>query len=237
MASETRYTAHSTPAPQYNAERLLPDPLPADPFPILQSWLDEATQKAQTPNPNAITLCTIDPDGRPAARIVLCKSLNIDKGLVTFFTNRQSRKGAALEADPRAAIVFHWDHLGLQARVEGVASRTTDAESDEYWRTRWILSRLGAWASDQSRPVESREAMLRRVQDAAKKFGAPMDGSADAAIPRPPHWGGYDVWADRVELWIGQPGRIHDRGDWTRSLTKKGDGFEAGRWSAVRLQP
>jgi pyridoxamine 5'-phosphate oxidase len=100
-----------------------------------------------------------------------------------------------------------------------------------------VLSRLGAWASEQSAPVASRAELLARVEQAAKRFGVPTDGSRDAEIPRPAHWGGYDVWADRVELWIGQPGRIHDRGDWTRTLVANANGFTAGAWSATRLQP
>lgn len=233
-----------THSPQYESERLLPEPLPADPLPILDSWLREAADSGLFQNPNAMTLATVDPDGRPAARIVLCKEFDAANGRVVFFTNRQSRKGAALNSRPVASVVFFWDALNLQARVEGPVTDATAAESDEYWRTRWILSRLGAWASDQSRPVATRAEMLARVAEAGKRFSVPTDGSRDGDIPRPPHWGGYHLWAERVELWIGQPGRIHDRAEWTRPLVLRpsdkvaeGDRYEAGPWEARRLQP
>ncbi len=226
-----------TPAPQYAGARLLPEPLPASPFPILKGWLEEAEASGFTENANAMTLCTVDPDGRPSARILLCKAIDADRGMATFFTNRDSRKGVALRAHPFAAAVFHWDHLSVQARVEGPVTLANEAESDEYWRTRWIISRLGASVSEQSRPIASRAEMLRRVEAAAEQLGIPLDGSMNADIPRPKNWGGYHIWADRVELWIGQPGRVHDRAEWRRTLTADGDGFKAGEWSATRLQP
>lgn len=237
MSADPKATLKFTPAPQYAGARLLPEPLPDSPFPILQSWLEEAEASGFTENANAMTLCTVDPDGRPSARILLCKAIDVPQGRATFFTNRESRKGLALAAHPHAALVFHWDHLSVQARVEGPVTLATDDESDEYWRSRWIISRLGASVSQQSRPVGSRAEMLRKVEDAAKKLGIPLDGSANADIPRPANWGGYHVWADRVELWIGQPGRVHDRAEWRRTLTPTGDGFKAGPWNAMRLQP
>ena len=220
-----------------DAHRWVADPLPQNPLPAIREWLDEATQRAIKPNPNAMTLATIDPNGRPSARIVLLKGLVLDPGFVIFYTNRDSRKGAALAANPYAALILHWDHLDRQIRIEAPVSRSPDEESDRYFATRSTLSRLSAWASAQSRPIGTRDEMDRRMQEAADRLGVPLDSPDDARIPRPPHWGGYRVWCESVELWIGRTGRFHDRARWKRVLTRSGDGFSPGPWSAQRLQP
>ncbi|MFN0133071.1 MAG: pyridoxamine 5'-phosphate oxidase [Phycisphaerales bacterium] len=221
-----------------SGERTLPEPLPADPMPTLISWFDEAHRRAQQPNPNAMTLATVDPDGRPSARIVLCKSIDAGAGFLVFHTNYRSRKGRALSANPRAAVVFHWDALDLQARIEGVVVKSPSEESDAYFQTRAIERRVGAWASDQSEPIESREALEQKVADAVARFGVTEVVEGTAAIPRPPHWGGYRVYADRVELWVAGSGRLHDRARWERRLSAAGaTGFVGGPWSATRLQP
>jgi pyridoxamine 5'-phosphate oxidase len=226
----------------YGSE-MLPDPLPAEPFALFRAWFDEAHQRRVQPNPNAMTLATVDPDGRPSARIVLCKAIHEDPGRIVFYTNYNGRKGAALAANPRASLVFHWDPLDRQARIEGPVLRSPAEESDAYFRSRRLESRLGAWASDQSRPVESREKLLEQVAERARELGVDLSkiadggGGEDAEIPRPPHWGGYRVWAERVELWCAGTGRVHDRAEWTRSLTPAGDGYTGGPWSATRLQP
>ena len=217
----------------------LPDELPADPMPTLNAWMGEATAGGQVPNPNAMTLATVGENGRPSARIVLCKAIVPDPGYVVFYTNARSRKGREIEANPRVALTFHWDHAGRQARVEGRAVRSPDAESDAYFASRHWASRLGAHASEQSQPIESRAAMLekvaQRVIDLDLDLGAMLEGR-DVQIPRPAHWHGFRVWADRVELWCGGSGRIHDRAVWTREI---GDGDEprTGLWDASRLQP
>jgi len=218
----------------------LPADLPADPLPTLKAWLDHATAEKVTPNPNAFTLATIDPDGRPSARIVLCRGMDVSRGFIQFYTNRASRKGLALTANPVASAVFHWDTLGLQARVSGPITLAPDEESDAYFASRHPASRIGAWASDQSQPIASRDDLLEKVMDAMRRHGADLDDLTDGGdihIPRPPHWGGYRIWADEVELWVNSPVRIHDRARWTRDLTKLGDGFEPEPWSATRLQP
>ncbi len=225
-----------TKGPQYHTDRQLPDPLPPDPALLLRAWIDEAAEKKIVANPNAISLATSTRDGKPSVRIVLAKEVTPD-GRLIFFTNRESRKGQELAENPRASACFFWDALNLQARLEGPVTLLSDQESDAYFATRWVLSRIGAWASDQSRPIHSREAMLDRVLGVAAKFSAAADGSEDVNIPRPPHWGGYCIWIDALELWIGQPGRIHDRGLWTRHLTPAPHAFTPGEWSAVRLQP
>lgn len=236
------------PAAPVLAPGQLPEPLPADPFPIFQSWFDFARGQRTQPNPNAMTLATIDPDGRPAARVVLCKIIDPERGFVVFFTNYRGRKGLAIESNPRAAAVFHWDHLDLQVRIEGPVVRSPKAESDAYFASRPWKSRVGAWASEQSRPIASRSDLLHRFEAAMRRFGIdPQNPPPEEAavggeeIPRPPHWGGYRLWAERLELWIGGAARIHDRALWTRTLhhappPANGE-YIGGPWSATRLQP
>ena len=214
----------------------LPDPLPGSPFPILKSWLDQAREERRTPNPNAMTLATATPDGLPSARVVLCKGLDPAAGSVTFFTNLDSRKGREIAANPLAAVVFHWDEHERQARLEGRLERVSDAEADAYFATRAWESRIGAWASRQSEPLESREGLLQAAADrileldidiAAAVRGDPVD------IPRPPFWGGFRLLALRVELWVGSTGRLHDRALWTREAGS----LDESTWVPQRLQP
>ena len=226
------------------AVQTLPDELPANPFDIFQGWLDEAAREKPTPNPNAMTLATIDHAGRPSARIVLCKQTGPEQGWIVFHSNYHSAKGRALEAHPEAACVFHWDTYERQVRLEGPVRKCSAEESDAYFRTRHWTSRLGAWASEQSQPIASRDDLIAKVDAAAEKLGLDLlalmqidEGGPDVEIPRPPHWGGYRVWARRVEIWSGGEARIHDRAAWTRELTEQGDGFAPGPWSATRLQP
>ena len=152
--------------------------------------------------------------------------------------------GRELEANRRAAVVFHWDHRHRQVRAEGQVELLSDAENDAYFITRAWQSRLGAWASEQSQPVESREALARNVTAAARRFGIPYQGPGSAEpddvaveIPRPPHWGGYRLRADAVELWVEGEFRIHDRARWTRSLPDRSIAGSDTPWSVTRLQP
>lgn len=222
-------------------QEYLPQPLPSEPLSLVAEWLDEATRRAVQPNPNAMVLATADRDGRPSARVVLCKRLQPQPGFLTFFTNYDSRKGHELAANPRAAVVMHWDALRRQVRIEGRIERSDDAESDAYFASRAWQSRLGAWASQQSEPVASREALVQAVADVAKRFGiaAPLDDTARAhvAIPRPPYWGGYRLWAEVVELWVEGAGRIHDRARWSRTVAGSQGAFAPGPWTVTRLQP
>ena len=211
-------------------DQLLGDPLPSEPLEIAGLWLEEAWKRRLVPNPNAMTLATSSPEGHPAARVVLCKEVAAIPGYLVFYTNFHSRKGAELAANPRAAAVLHFDHLHRQVRVEGVVQQAPPADSDAYFASRALESRIGAWASDQSRPVASRAALLERVAAAARRF-------PDGEVPRPEYWGGYRLWAQAVELWMEGPARIHDRARWTRSLSVRPGGIEAGPWSATRLQP
>lgn len=207
----------------------LPTRLPEDPMPLFAQWFDGAREAKAQPNPDSMALATVGADGRPSVRIVLCKKLVVQPGYTVFFTNYQSRKGSELAAFPRAAAVFHWDAHGRQVRIEGPVVRSPDEESDEYFASRALDSRIGAWASQQSQPLDSRTTLLKRVAVEAARFGP--------QVPRPPHWGGYRLWPESVELWIEGPFRVHDRARWTRSLEPEGAGYAPGPWSASRLYP
>jgi len=201
---------------------------PADPLPWLHAWLADARvacDRVGLPNPNAMTLATVDADGRPSARIVLLK--DIDERGAVFYTNRRSRKGAALAANARAALLFHWDALDRQVRIEGEVTEVSDAESDAYFATRPLDSQIGAWASKQSQPLENREALEIAVAGAMDKFADVIN--AGGQVPRPPHWGGYRVALESIEFWQGHPFRLHDRAVYTRQAR--------GSWTKQRLFP
>ena len=206
----------------------LPERLPADPLPLVAAWLAEAT--ASIRNATAMTLATVEPDGRPSARMVICRGFDAQAGWFVFYTDRESAKGQALAAHPYASLVFHWDAFERQIRVDGPVTPAPDADSDAYWNSRPPDARLAASASAQSQPLAARADLVARIDAMTKSAGG-------GAIPRPPRWGGYRVWAERVELWVGQPARVHDRARWTRTLTPMDGGFKGGAWSATRLQP
>ena len=226
----------------------LPDPLPHDPLQTAAHWLRQAYDEQVSPNPNAMALATVGADGQPAVRIVLCKDIVLPAGYLLFFTNYGSRKGAELDQHRRASIVLHWDTLHRQVRIEGFVVRSPASESDDYYASRPWLSRVGAWASQQSQPVASRHAMMDALKAQVARFGGELSegdghpvGTAGERIdvPRPPHWGGYRLWAEAVELWVEGEYRIHDRARWTRRLTPITDGehFHATPWHVSRLQP
>jgi pyridoxamine 5'-phosphate oxidase len=204
----------------------LPEPLPSDPLPLVAEWLAEAAARVR--NSTSMALATVDPDGRPTARMVICRGFDARAGWLVFYTDRDSDKGAALAAHPRAAVIFHWDAFERQVRIDGPVSHAPEADSDAYWASRPPDARVAATASEQSRPLASRAALLSRVAEVAARGGE---------VPRPKRWGGYRVWAERVELWVGQPARVHDRARWTRELRANGDAFVGGAWSATRLMP
>ena len=226
-------------------ERRLPGELPVNPMQTAADWLAEAMAGAVQRNPNSMTLATLRANGNPAARIVLAKELVADPGYVVFYTNYDSDKGRQLAVSPLAAGLFHWDALGRQVRIEGPVRRSPADESDRYFATRNRGSQIGAWGSDQSRPVASRRELIEQVRERAAALGAPLgddlqpgDDADGAAIPRPPHWGGYRLIAQRVELWVEGVDRIHDRAVFERSLEAAGDvEFRAGPWTGTRLQP
>ena len=175
---------------------------PQAPMDAFTRWYEAAHETTTVPNPNAMSLATIDPDGKPSVRVVLCRGF--DARGVVFYTNRDSRKGEALRAHPRACVNFHWDQLDRQVRIEGSVAHTTEAESDAYWNSRPRENRVNACASQQSRPIGTRAALEAAVQEFETRF-------AGQDIPRPAHWGGFRIAPERIEFWQGHKHRLHDR--------------------------
>lgn len=189
-----------------------------DPFCQFARWWEEAVA-AQVREGNAMTLATADADGRPAARTVLLKGFDAN-GFV-FFTNYQSRKGRELAANPRASLLFFWPELERQVRIDGEVGKIDERESDEYFRSRPLTSRIGAWASPQSEVISGKAWLLARAAEMALKHGT--------APTRPPHWGGYRVTPHAIEFWQGRPSRLHDRLLYRRQTISD--------WERVRLAP
>ena len=212
-------------------DQSLPDVLPPDPMPIVAAWLAEAVRRGDQPNPNAMVLATCDGAGKPAARVVLSKGIDVHAGNVRFVTNYESRKAQDLAANPRAALVMHWDHLNRQVRIEGVVRKADPADSDQYFATRPRDSQVGAHASNQSEPIESMAVLRSRAEEVRARFG-------EGPVPRPAHWGAYVFHADAVELWVAGTARLHERARWTRELSAVcSTRRTAGPWSVQRLQP
>jgi len=190
----------------------------AEPFALFAEWFAAATA-AEPADPQAMNLATVGRDGRPSSRIVLLRGHD-ERGFV-FFTHYDSRKGEELFANPHAALCFHWKSLQRQIRIEGDAAPVSDQEGDEYFSRRARMSQIGAWASDQSRPLDSRETFERRIAEAEARF-------KDRSVPRPPRWSGFRLAPARIEFWEERPFRLHDRILYRRD----GDG-----WTTTRLYP
>jgi pyridoxamine 5'-phosphate oxidase len=191
--------------------------LAEEPIAQLEAWLAEAREVV--PQPDLMALATADADGRPSARMVLLRGVDVNG--ITFFTNRDSRKGRELRENPRAAAVVHWWELGRQVRVEGPVEELSDVESRAYWATRPRGSQIAAWASRQSEPLAGRDELDTRVAEAEARF-------AGGAVPLPPFWGGYRILPDSIELWQHRDSRLHDRVRYERTV---------GRWRRNRLAP
>ena len=192
--------------------------VPPDPVAMFSRWFADA-QAADVAEPNAMTLATASADGAPSARMVLLKG--VDDGGFVFFTDYRSRKAAELDANPRAALVFHWVELERQVRIAGSVARVAREETEAYFRTRPLGSRLGAWASEQSSVITGREVLDARLRDVEARFPG-------EDVPAPPHWGGYRLAPASVEFWQGRASRLHDRIRYVR---------RGGGWAIERLSP
>jgi pyridoxamine 5'-phosphate oxidase len=195
--------------------------IPKDPIQEFNRWYRSA-KSSGTKTLDTVALATSDSRGRPSARIVLYKGMSPEGGL-RIFTNYNSRKARELSENPAAALIFFWEELGRQVRVEGKAVRLSADESDEYWRTRPRLSQIGAWASNQSEELPDRTKLLERVRSFTRRFKG-------TDVPRPPHWGGYRIVPERIEFWFQKPGRLHRRIQFTRQRGGSG-------WRGIELNP
>ena len=217
MGTYFTFTAKSL---NFIEEKLVFNPSTDDPFELFNQWYDDAS-KSEINDPNAMSLATVGENSMPSVRIVLLKSHNRN-GFV-FYTNLKSRKGTELSEHPHAAIAFHWKTIRRQVRIEGSTEPVTKNEADEYFQSRARISQIGAWASQQSQPLDSREQLLNSVKSLEKKY-------ENVSIPRPPHWGGLRLRPKRIEFWHDGEFRLHDRFIFEKVTNTEG-------WDITRLNP
>lgn len=198
----------------------LPDPLPTSPLALLSAWFEEA--RAGLRNAMAAALATVEPDGRPSARMVICRGVDAVRGEFAFFTDARSEKARALTGEPRAALLFHWDAFERQVRVEGHVAATSPDALAAHWAGRHHDARVAVTASVQSRALAERRELVGR-------FRAATEAARNREVARPQSWVGYALRAERVELWVGRPDRVHDRARWQRRAD--------GAWQGTRLEP
>ena len=204
----------------YDGEALK-EPMPDQPWDLLKSWVKRALDEKSIFEPNAMSLATVDKTSKPSLRVVLFKEVRV--GGIVFYTNYNSRKGQEIESNSKVSLVFCWLELARQIRIEGVAQKIIEDDSDDYFHTRPMGSQLAAWASPQSKVVKDREILETRMQEYRNKF------TGEKTIPRPPYWGGYKVIPKVIEFWQGRQNRFHDRLQYTK--------IEENNWKIERLAP
>ena len=211
-----------------------------NPLLLLQSWFNEALELDLQPNPDTMAIATSNSQGLPNVRMVLCKEINTEEGYVVFYTNYDSVKSMEIKENPKCSALFHWDKLGYQIRIRGEILQSPDEENDAYFASRHLGSQVGAWASNQSNPVEDREALDDQFKKILDRFNLTSESITrnEQKIPRPPNWGGYRLWIEEIEFWLNQKDRLHDRLHFRRALTISSEGIETEKkWTVKRLQP
>jgi len=211
-----------------------------NPLLLLQSWFNEAMELDLQPNPDTMAIATSNSQGLPNVRMVLCKEINTEEGYVVFYTNYNSVKSMEIKENPKCSALFHWDKLGYQIRIRGEILQSPDEENDAYFASRHLGSQVGAWASNQSDPVEDRQALDDQFRKILDRFNLTSESITrnEQKIPRPPHWGGYRLWIEEIEFWLNQKDRLHDRLHFRRALTISSEGIETEKkWTVKRLQP
>ena len=220
--------------------KILSQSMTQNPLLLLQSWLNEAMELDLQPNPDTMAIATSNSQGLPNVRMVLCKEINTEEGYVVFYTNYNSVKSLEIKENPKCSALFHWDKLGYQIRIRGEILQSPDEENDTYFASRHLGSQVGAWASNQSNPVEDREALDGQFKKILDRFNLTSESITrnEQKIPRPPNWGGYRLWIEEIEFWLNQKDRLHDRLHFRRALTISSEGIETEKkWTVKRLQP
>ena len=220
--------------------KMLSQSMTQNPLLLLQSWFNEAIELDLQPNPDSMAIATTNSQGLPNVRMVLCKEINTEEGYVIFYTNYNSVKSMEIKENPKCSALFHWDKLGYQIRIRGELLQSPDEENDAYFASRHLGSQVGAWASNQSNPIEDKQALDDQFRKILDRFNLTSESITqnEQKIPRPPHWGGYRLWIEEIEFWLNQEDRLHDRLHFRRALTISNEGIKTEKnWTVKRLQP